>query len=119
MKRNAISERILQILYTKDMTQAQLAKLTYFSRSHISNVINGRSPARDRLLIAIAFKCNISFNWLKSGTGNMNDVEKFIQSTYTANLLNDLNSFNKKLVIKFAEFLFKEQNDSCKEQDSD
>lgn len=105
-----VGKRIFQIIKQKKIKQAKFAKTIQFSASHVSNVINARSKANDRFLSNVAYKYNISFNWLKTGIGSINDVEKETQNMYAMNLFNQLTSTNKNVVLKFAEFLYQEQD---------
>lgn len=105
-----VGRRILRVVKEKNVSQAKFAKTINLSSSHVSNIINATSPATDRILSDIACKYNVSFNWLKTGEGDMHNVEKEIQNIHAMDVFNNLNEINRNIILKIADLLLKDQD---------
>lgn len=110
-EQNSIGKRIQNIIENKHISRRKFAKVICFSPSHLSNVINGKSPASDKLLLSICYKYNVSMEWLKTGNGETYKVDSSLENAYIVNILNELSEPSKKMVLKIAELLFNSEND--------
>lgn len=108
---NPIGRRIEDIIEQKHISKRKFARAICFSPSHLSNVINGKSPASDRLLLSICYKYNININWLQTGIGEIYKVDSSLENAYIINILNELSEPSKKMILKIAELLFNSEND--------
>lgn len=94
---NDIGERFKQIRKHYNLTQQLFSISLGISRSHISNIENGREKPSDTLLMLLNSKYHINTEWLLEGKGNMliNDIdvitsEEFERKEYIGNLYNKL-----------------------------
>lgn len=94
---NDIGERFKQIRKHYNLTQQLFSISLGISRSHISNIENGREKPSDTLLMLLNSKYHINTEWLLEGKGNMliNDIdvvtsEEFERKEYISNLYNKL-----------------------------
>lgn len=94
---NDIGERFKQIRKHFNLTQQLFSISLGISRSHISNIENGREKPSDTLLMLLNSKYHINTEWLLEGKGNMliNDIdvitsEEFERKEYIGNLYNKL-----------------------------
>lgn len=64
-------ERIVFFRKTHKINQQSFADAVEISRTHISKIENNQDKPSDKLLKKIAKQFNISYEWLKNGTGEM------------------------------------------------
>lgn len=68
-----IGERIRIIRKNYNFNQKQFADILCISQTHISKIENNNDFASDKLLNLICAEFDINYEWLKYGTGTMND----------------------------------------------
>lgn len=61
--------RIKQLRLAHGEVQAQLATALGLSRSHITNIENGKDAASLEMLVAIARRYQVGLEWLVTGSG--------------------------------------------------
>ena len=69
----SVSERIKKIRKDNKLNQQDFARIIDLSQTHISKIENGKDNPSDKVLRTIAVEFGISFDWLKTGQGNMHD----------------------------------------------
>lgn len=65
---SSTSQKLRQIRHQRHMTQAEFADAIGISRTHCSNIENGKVTITDRVLKKISMKFSISMNYLKGIT---------------------------------------------------
>lgn len=67
----SVSQRIKLVRKSKKMNQQVFASIIGVSQTHISKIESNKDNASDKLLRIISEEFDISFEWLKNGTGEM------------------------------------------------
>jgi transcriptional regulator with XRE-family HTH domain len=68
-----VFERIKKIRKDNKLNQQEFARIIDLSQTHISKIENGKDNPSDKVLRTIAVEFGISFEWLKTGQGDMHD----------------------------------------------
>ena len=71
-----IYERIKKLRKDLNLTQEDFAKKIKISRSNLANIESGQVKVTDRVIWEIVEKFSVSFDWLKTGEGEM-----YVQTT--------------------------------------
>lgn len=70
-KAGEVISRIKSVLDSKGMTRKQLAKLTGFSRGHVSDVLNGKVLISDRFIQIVCITLDVNEGWVLTGNGGI------------------------------------------------
>ena len=73
---NPINERIKQIRSVLQIPQREFSKHIFISQSSLGEIETGTRNVNDRIIQLICSKFNVNKDWIKTGKGNMFDVEK-------------------------------------------
>lgn len=92
--------RIKQLRAAKKEVQAELAAALDVSRSHITNIENGKDAASLETLIAIATHYGVSLDWLICGVGSMEAEVMTPQERALLTFYRDLPAQARENVIK-------------------
>lgn len=76
----ALGERIKMVRKYYKYNQRNFSNLLGLSQAHISNIECNKDHPSDKLLKTICSVCNVSYNWLKYGEGEMTDNSPSIQN---------------------------------------
>ena len=98
---HSINFRIKQVRETLKLSQVQFSKIISLSSGYLAGVELEKRKANDRIIKLICFAFNVNPQWLKTGEGevfNLNPEENFIK----------LISLYKELVPKYQKYIIKE-----------
>ena len=80
----AVGERIKIVRKMNKLNQLKFSRILGLSQAHISNIESNKDNPSDKILHAISDEFHINFEWLKYGTGeieNYNASEDYTNST--------------------------------------
>lgn len=92
--------RIKQLRLAHNEVQAELASALSVSRSHITNIENGKDAASLETLIAIAGRYNVSLDWLIRGVGDMAGESLSVQERALVALYRELPTQARENALK-------------------
>lgn len=98
---NELSDRILGILESKQISRTEFAKELNVTQAYVSKMINKGAVPSDRLIEDICEKFGVKEEWLRYGTGDMfSELTKDQElAAFTAQLYKeDESSFKRRLV---------------------
>ncbi len=75
----ALGERIKIVRKYFKYNQRDFSKVLGLSQAHISNIETNKDNPSDKILMKISATFNVSFDWLKSGQGEMTDCSPILQ----------------------------------------
>lgn len=99
-----IIERINKFRETKNLSQTKFGEEIGFSQSRINEVLSGKHPISNKMLIAICYRYALSMSWLKTGEGEIYSNEN-IDREYVISLFDDLDIVSQKFILKIIEIL--------------
>lgn len=104
-----IGERIKIIRKNYKFNQKQFADILCISQTHISKIENNNDYASEKLLNLICAEFDVNYEWLKYGTGTMNDNNLPTQTINEciAELRNFSANNNSNLTNQLAQTIFK------------
>ena len=97
-----MNERIKEIRASLNLTRAEFGKRLGVSGDVINNLERGRAEAKAPILKLICKEFGISYTWLVSGEGEMNDSEEFEVKEIVDSVMSGDNEFAKKVLVAFA-----------------
>lgn len=107
----AIGERIKQIRFALNMTQAKLAKSIVMAQGYLADIESGKRPANKRLIKMISLVYGVSEHWLKTGEGEMLFSRETEEKQWDIfRIFEELTPENQKRLLEFAEYLLDKQN---------
>jgi transcriptional regulator with XRE-family HTH domain len=73
---NKINQRIKQVRLELNISQNEFSKKIFISQSSLGEIETGIRNVNDRIVQLICSEFNVNKNWIKTGQGNMFDIEK-------------------------------------------
>jgi len=73
---NPINERIKQIRVVLQISQNEFSKKIFISQSSLGEIETGTRKVNNRIIQLICSQFNVNKDWIKTGQGNIFDVEK-------------------------------------------
>jgi len=73
---NPINERVKQVRKVYKMTQVNFSKQISITQGSLGEIETGVRNVNDRIIQLISSQFNVNRDWLKTGKGEMFDVEK-------------------------------------------
>jgi transcriptional regulator with XRE-family HTH domain len=73
---DTVNDRIKEIRLLFKLTQVDFSKRIYVSQGSIGEIETSVRPVNDRIIKLISTEFNINQNWLKTGKGDMFNVDK-------------------------------------------
>lgn len=92
----ALGERIKMVRKYYKYNQRNFSNLLGLSQAHISNIECNKDRPSDKLLRTICSVCNVSYNWLKYGEGEMTDSSPIIQKDLSETIKKINSSINSE-----------------------
>ena len=68
-----VFERIKLVRKLNQLNQSDFSKIIGISQAHLSNIESGKDNPSYKILRSICIELNLNFDWLKDGTGEMNN----------------------------------------------
>ena len=73
---NPINERIKQIRVVLQISQNEFSKKIFISQSSLGEIETGTRKVNNRIIQLLCSQFNVNKDWIKTGQGNIFDVEK-------------------------------------------
>ena len=73
---NKINQRIKQVRSELNLSQNEFSKKIFIGQSSLGEIETGARNVNDRIIQLICSQFNVNKNWIKTGKGDMFDIEK-------------------------------------------
>jgi transcriptional regulator with XRE-family HTH domain len=73
---NPVNQRIKQVRSVLQISQREFSKQIFVSQSTLGEIETGTRNVNNRIIQLICSQFNVNKNWIKTGKGDMFDIEK-------------------------------------------
>jgi len=110
---NPVNERIKQVRAIIKISQREFAKKIYISQGSFGEIETGVRNVNDRVIQLICAEFNVNKDWLKTGNGEMFNIEKpDIRLEHLIEIYKKLNQPLQDYLVDQTELLLKAYNES-------
>ena len=110
---NKINQRIKLIRTELNISQNEFSKKIFISQSSLGEIETGVRKVNDRIIQLICSEFNVNKNWIKTGQGNMFDVEKpDIKLSHLIEIYKQLEKPLQNYLLEQSESLLKLHNEN-------
>ena len=110
---NKINQRIKLVRSELQISQNEFSKKIFISQSSLGEIETGTRNVNDRIIQLICSEFNVNKNWIKTGQGNMFDVEKpDIKLDHLIEIYKQLNKPLQEYLLEQSESLLKLHNEN-------
>lgn len=71
------------------LSKAEVAKIIEYSKTQITDALNGKTPLSSKLCKIFCFEFGISYKWIMTGEGDISPHENIVREPQTEYLLTD------------------------------
>jgi transcriptional regulator with XRE-family HTH domain len=110
---NQINDRVKQVRTVLKMTQVNFAKKIYISQAAYNDLETGQTKINERMIQLISTEFNINKEWIKTGNGDMFDIEKpDIGLEHLIDIYKQLDNTLKEYLLEQSEIILKLNNEN-------
>ena len=110
---NKINQRIKQVRLELQISQYEFSKKIFISQSSLGEIETGIRNVNDRIIQLVCSQFGVNKNWIKTGQGNMFDVEKpDIKLSHLIEIYKQLEKPLQNYLLEQSESLLKLHNEN-------
>lgn len=93
----AIGDRVKIVRKMNKLKQSEFSKVLGLSQAHISNIESNKDNPSDKILNSISAEFHINFDWLKYGTGEIEDYKP--SNDYSNSIILELKKISIQITL--------------------
>ena len=110
---NKINQRIKQVRSVLQISQNEFSKKIFIGQSSLGEIETGTRNVNDRIIQLICSQFNVNKDWIKTGKGNMFDIEKpDIKLEHLIDIYKQLDKPLQEYLLEQSESLLKLHNEN-------